>query len=696
MKNRTKKIISTLMAVVLAVSLLAFTIIALAGCGDDSEKNSVYTTYSNGGSAVEHGDYVYFINGIGGFPSTDITEDVNVAGEVEKGGLYRVKKHEAILRYGDDTLPKEVTDNYIKHQTIDLESSELDWKDLRNYTISDYHDWDADKNRYVAHFEKTRDDTEYHVTGSNVELISGKIIGTNNYAGGIFIFDERIYFASPANTLDKEGKYQYNKVDFFTCTLDGKNLTKLYTTTGTTDSAAHNATEETEEGEEAEAEIVSIPYNFTKQNGKVYLTTFEQWYANDDDEAAGKMTGYIVTTEIANGLINRKTIVANNVLGVYFPVKDTYIPGASTNTIYDFIYFIRKAENDVNNYGTVIEMMRPNGDDREMIIGNNKTATIEGISGDYFYYRINYDKRTTLEYTTLRAQLENSSYERTKNSNGDTVIKTVDGVPVKKSGGKTFIDEQAALKAGYDAWLSEGRPAGDARFTAYDNGYILPMTDANYVLIDNLNESNRTITGIFLIPHKASRNVSNVYVVAATSDRMFNIGKDGIASLICSSAFTGLIVDDNKIYGFDANNQFGYIFISASDAQEIGYNARTYPAELNYMTVSNGTYLMMDLLPIHDRNGNLIDSYAVYFTNYPSSEKATNYMVMMKISGKNCGQWYSPTPVGYVIPEERKAIICADPDCIDYTHDHTARDGFEPGVDPNAEEEESTDQMSMM
>ncbi len=85
---KSKKIVSIAAAATLALSTLA-----LAACGDTKYKGATMDGYdsaasviSNGGFAVEKGDFVYFING-----KEDSTAN-NTYGEVTKGALYRISK----------------------------------------------------------------------------------------------------------------------------------------------------------------------------------------------------------------------------------------------------------------------------------------------------------------------------------------------------------------------------------------------------------------------------------------------------------------------------------------------------------------------------------------------------------------------------------------------------------------------------
>ena len=87
--NKSKKIIS-----IIAAAALSFSALALTGCGTEKYKGDQLTAgydktaavSSNGGFAVEKGDYVYFING-----SAANTAD-NTYGDVVKGSLMRISK----------------------------------------------------------------------------------------------------------------------------------------------------------------------------------------------------------------------------------------------------------------------------------------------------------------------------------------------------------------------------------------------------------------------------------------------------------------------------------------------------------------------------------------------------------------------------------------------------------------------------
>ena len=101
MKNKSRKILSLVAAATLLGATLSF-----AGCGGDyyeyagvaySEADKKAVAESNGGFAVEKGDYVYFINGV------EANTASNEFGEVTKGALMRIKKTDLSGAFANNT-----------------------------------------------------------------------------------------------------------------------------------------------------------------------------------------------------------------------------------------------------------------------------------------------------------------------------------------------------------------------------------------------------------------------------------------------------------------------------------------------------------------------------------------------------------------------------------------------------------------
>lgn len=121
----------------------------------------------NGGMAVTKGDYVYFANG---YVSTSDMGGVygNIKGQVTETGLYRARMTTEVV-------------NEVEQPVL-----------------------------------------------TDVELMVSKTVGFNN--SGLYIFKDKIYFASPTTESDSTG-VRYDLITFFSCNLDGSNLKSFYQTT---------------------------------------------------------------------------------------------------------------------------------------------------------------------------------------------------------------------------------------------------------------------------------------------------------------------------------------------------------------------------------------------------------------------------------------------------------------------------------
>lgn len=309
------------------IATLAISVIALFGCAGDNYKrveidgvqDTSYTVQGNGGSAVQYGNYVYFLNGTRGYEDSDGT--ANVFGSVIKGAVYRA-----------ELLGEKQNGSFVvKRDTV----TELG---VKSHKDTDY----------------KRDEVDV----IDVESIAPKTVGTASYKeGGIFIYDDCIYYASPNNLKSKTGDVQYKKTDFFRMTLDGKNTKKIYTTTSDSDSS---------------------PYAFYSVGENVYLTVLD---GTD-----------LITVKVAkkNGKVEDTVKLAENVTDAVMPVKPVYYKGISENTIYDFVYYKRSAtDDDTLPNGEVLEYVRPDGATESYVFEADgySSYTLETVRDGYLFYR---------------------------------------------------------------------------------------------------------------------------------------------------------------------------------------------------------------------------------------------------------------------------------------------------------------------
>ncbi len=337
---------NVVVSIALATVLLAVPV--LGGCSSESysevkfpAQDTSYAVTSQGGSAVSYGNYIYYINGTRGYDDAD--GKGNVWNEVVKGGLYRAELN-----------GKKVSgDGGAKFESV-FDAKGLEFK----YTESE----------------------DYYgnpVNVVNTVKIAPKTVGVKNYAGGgIFIYDNYAYFASPNNQRNAAGNVQTTRTDFFMMPLNGGSPTRVYTSSEGVDTSGS-------------------AYAFYKFDGKVYLVVNE----NTD----------IVSVEIDTAKQKAADPVKYeaNATSVYFPVRETYYNGISTDTPEDFIYFVRNVDDDdKQRAGTVIQAMRPDGSEKFIVSENGNTETIEAVrDGVLFYRTTDVLGNTVLAYDNLHEAL---------------------------------------------------------------------------------------------------------------------------------------------------------------------------------------------------------------------------------------------------------------------------------------------------
>lgn len=363
--------------IVILTLILAF-VFALTACSGDSygkvaidgTQDVSYAVTGQGGSSVRYGNYVYFINGTRGFEDTEGKS--NLFGEVVKGGVYRAE----------------------------LKGKKSDKKAAEGYALFDSSEFlgtAGAKDLFVT--EKATDYKGDETEVVKTELIVPKTVGTSGYgAGGIFLFGNAIYYASPNNLKDKQGKIQYTKTDFFRMTLDGKETKKLYTT---------------------ESETSSSPYTFLVKDGYVYLVVLDG-------------TNLVsLRTDMKSGKVEETLRLAENVTAAVLPVKPVYYEGISENTIYDFIYFERAAtDSEYSQSGDVLELVRPDGtgDKSRHIFATGKDLQLDCVKDGYLFYR-NADKLHQANlYTELcndeafKAANKSEKEDEEKNKDKDIIL----------------------------------------------------------------------------------------------------------------------------------------------------------------------------------------------------------------------------------------------------------------------------------
>lgn len=340
-------------------AVLAATPVAMLGCSGDSyseikfsAQDTKYAVTSQGGSAVAYGNNIYFVNGYRGYSDSD--GKANAWGDVVKGGLYRAQLNGA-----------------------------RDANNAQEFIAQ------ADEEGIAFKYEKGTDYFDNEINVVDTTKIAPKTIGTEGYAnGGLFIYDNYAYFASPNNEKNKAGTVQTTRTDFFMMPLSGGKPTRIYTTTEKVDTS-------------------SSAYAFYKYGSSVYLVVNEN--------------KNIVSVKVNTSKAKADDPVTFKVgaTSVYFPVKDTYYKGISTNELEDFIYFVREVkDSDTQKAGTVIEAMRPDGSENFKVSMSGQSETIEAVRDGLLFYRTSDYDGTKIGYTNLHNMLmeHSKSYKKAQDA----------------------------------------------------------------------------------------------------------------------------------------------------------------------------------------------------------------------------------------------------------------------------------------
>lgn len=263
-----------------------------AGCGNKEivlEGGPAYedNVYGNGGFVVTKGDYVYFTDAY--VKSSSLGSKIsNELGAVTETGLYRARK------------------------TVE-----------------------------------TVDGTDRPIL-TDIQLMVSKVVGFEN--SGLYIFKDKIYFATPTTDKDKTGT-RYDLLTFYSCNLDGSNLKKLHQTT----------------------KFSSGKFSMTMIDGNAYLLIY---------------TGSEIVRVSENGEV---LTIAEKVTGAILPSRETIVsndenPKPSECFVY---YTVNKESDGPIDLGNILYKAEiSTGKTTELLNKDRIKVTVKALnSGRLFYVR---------------------------------------------------------------------------------------------------------------------------------------------------------------------------------------------------------------------------------------------------------------------------------------------------------------------
>lgn len=315
----------------------------LAGCGNRYPQFDVketpdksYAVTSNGGMAVQWGNFVYFINGYKAI--ADLDGKNNKWSDVVKGGIYYAK-----LEGNQEESKKEVTDYFGDYKTFDNSDNEFN---------DEFSGFVTEKRIY-----EDKNEEEQEVNQIVVNPVVPKLITNGGYInGGLYIIDDYIYYTSPTTLKDKKGNIQYNLVDFYRTRVDGKNTEFLYRSKST---------------------ATKPVYGYYKIDNSIYVVVYE---ASEQK---------IYSVRVTSKKVYDEKVLADNITSAILPQKEVYYKGISQDMPEDYIYYTREidSKSDIETEGNIVERVKADSSKRKKILTSVQTTLDKVSQGHLFFFK---------------------------------------------------------------------------------------------------------------------------------------------------------------------------------------------------------------------------------------------------------------------------------------------------------------------
>jgi len=478
MKNKMNKIRKPFM-IALTLGIVAILMFTVA-CGnprlriEDPQIDTNFVVRGNGSIAVQYGPYVYFINGTrGSFEDPDA--DMNRWGDVIQGGLFRTRLNDGEIiengrRYYHATYTtSQVEDN---DALFDFRMVPHTANDERTFRFNrNPHDFRFDNDEYNEEF-LLREELFERVDVVENTLIAPKAIGTAS-GGGLFIFGEFIYFATPNNSRNRQGVVEYGFTDFYRLRI--------------TDSRARP-----QHIFRTRGEATGLPFVFHPVGDRVYLVAA---YHNDNDLISIVSVGMRMNDTRRP---YRAYYLTQSATDVHMPFRSEFWRnenGVPSITLDDFIFFTRDVVPGEDNQraGNLIEVKSPCGNEGFSFQETGETTSIEGVGENtIFYTRERNDIQEVMFSNLHNALMEHSSrYQNYQNATGTIRVEQINGIAVQNVGAfstRVFFRGHRDNHAGYMLGFgSEGVQLIshiDYQFSPFAN-VMLVQGDADFLFIDN-------------------------------------------------------------------------------------------------------------------------------------------------------------------------------------------------------------------
>ena len=170
---------------------------------------------------------------------------------------------------------------------------------------------------------------------ASAEIVVPQIAYSSNYETGIFVYGDRVYYATPTTSVNSAGQVQNGMLDFKSCGLNGSDPYK---------------------GAYATLDL-GADYRFVEEEGVVYLM-----YAAEGETLYGETSG-VTNIHSVNTSTGADTLLAYNVSSYVFDAEDksnaqifytmtvkNYAGDSNTDYGYNQVYTVNAAETEQNEY----------------------------------------------------------------------------------------------------------------------------------------------------------------------------------------------------------------------------------------------------------------------------------------------------------------------------------------------------------
>ena len=373
----------------------------------------------------------------------------------------------------------------------------------------------------------------------DVELLVPRITGYEKT--GLFIYGEHLYYATPNTEKNKkDGEVDTKLIDFYRVNLNGKNNTRLYKSTVSSE---------------------NTQFSFNEINGKVFLTVFD--------------TEKVVVINCGN---KSAKVIAEGVSSAVLPKVTENNPLNNTiSEIESRVYYTRSAKEDENNTGNVMAYASIESGEEVVVNGLNPSAT-------YSLKELNYNgaENTYVLYTSNESGLE--LYYCAKFVNNEINMQSQEKLTTKAQTNKVYLFTDPTTNNAH-------------------NGVVTTNANGVLIVITLESEYKEEVVAYNELGKITILDVNGINVFCYNSDnQLFVVNLKDLSKTATQLTTKDETYDFSMNVNFDVNGEYVYLFKTFEGDAEEGETAEkgAYLIRIKYMqTEDYADEFLGDMLEKH-------------------------------------------------------------------------------------------------